>query len=380
LNLFLKVDTNNSGYITFTELADEIRKLAPDGSASGRADEDDDLLCRLARNLLFINCVAPEEGTARAAAAAMKTLPAPDSRFKDDGKHVELYLKYFTDDRHLDGKEPPGAKRKIALRWLYAALEKFSEGDHQYQLPIKFLLGSWRLWKDSSNPREEEFRKLKKFAQKKFDIIGEDFEAWIFEKPDDLAKAYEDPWDARATRGLNKQDWERAFQFLQVLKTKLVVPVLVGGQRYKVCSKKEHGNDGDEHCRASMSESRAREVVNTLQQLRSGKDVPWSKLRTFLDARLFWTSRDGSHCTCWSFPRFRRCKHTLAEDVFCCRREMPKEVDPAPIAAVPKNRRPRTGDRYSKQPMQADDEIAEWQQMLLHMGNRGPKSKRQRCR
>jgi len=180
LNLFLKVDTNNSGYITFTELADEIRKLAPDGSASGRADEDDDLLCRLARNLLFINCVAPEEGTARAAAAAMKTLPAPDSRFKDDGKHVELYLKYFTDDRHLDGKEPPGAKRKIALRWLYAALEKFSEGDHQYQLPIKFLLGSWRLWKDSSNPREEEFRKLKKLAEKKLDIIGEDFERDVF--------------------------------------------------------------------------------------------------------------------------------------------------------------------------------------------------------
>jgi len=138
------------------------------------------LLCRLARNLLSINLLPAEEGTARAAAAAMKTLPAPDSKFKDDSKDVELYLKHFTDDRHLDGKAPKGAKRKNALRWLYAALDKFSEGDHQYQLPIKFLLGSWRLWEKNDDPNEKEFMKLKKFAEKKLDIIGVDFERDVF--------------------------------------------------------------------------------------------------------------------------------------------------------------------------------------------------------
>jgi len=273
LEAFQDVDTNNSGFITFKELAAVIRKLAPDGTAigqegegeridwtkadieivfnamdqdgdgkvyfeefigwvfgdkqklqrstSGQAamtprglkqemikrtstaatsvadedgedededdeDEEDDegdkekMLCRLARNLLFINLMPAEEGTARAAAAAMKTLPAPDSKFKDDCKHVELYLKHFTDDRHLDGKTPAGAKRKNALRWLYAALDRYSEGDKQYQLPIKFLLGSWRLWPENDDPNEKEFLKLKKFAEKKLDVIGVDYERDVF--------------------------------------------------------------------------------------------------------------------------------------------------------------------------------------------------------
>jgi len=167
------------------EEEDEEEEEEDEGEEEDEDEEDEEeedeeaLLCRLARNLLFVDLMPAEEGTAKAAAAAMKTLLAPDSKFKDDAKHVELYLKHFTDDRALDGKAPPGAKRQNALRWLKAALERFSEGDHQYQLPIKFLLGSWRLWPDNQKP-EKEFEKLKKFASEKLDAIGVDFEKDVF--------------------------------------------------------------------------------------------------------------------------------------------------------------------------------------------------------
>jgi len=46
---------------------------------------------------------------------------------------------------------------------------------------VKYLLGSWRLWPKNDDGNEEQFVKLKRFAEKKLDVIGIDFERDIYE-------------------------------------------------------------------------------------------------------------------------------------------------------------------------------------------------------
>ena len=80
----------------------------------------------------------------------------------------------------LAGQPPDGADRKKALQWLKDALLKISEAhDKSYQLPVKWLIGNWRLWPDEDegdSKKDPGFVDLKNLAIRKLDGIGKKYE------------------------------------------------------------------------------------------------------------------------------------------------------------------------------------------------------------
>ena len=98
-------------------------------------------------------------------------------------RHALLYLQNHAGaDRDLDGVAPKGADRKKALAWLKAAMSKISDGEKQYQLPVKWLIANWRLWPEPDNKEEEGFLDLKALAVKKLDGIGFKYEKQYVER------------------------------------------------------------------------------------------------------------------------------------------------------------------------------------------------------
>lgn len=125
--------------------------------------------------------IAPKEGTSRGAAAILEDLPPPDSASPDDAEHVAHYLHDFV-YRNCEGlgEAPANADRNVALHWLHSALERISEGQHEYKQPVKWLIANFRLWPDSKNPEERGFVALRDLALKKLDDIGLRYEQSVF--------------------------------------------------------------------------------------------------------------------------------------------------------------------------------------------------------
>jgi len=151
-----------------------------DDEDSDEYDEDDvdvKQLSMTGRNALWQKLMPARAGSAQDAAERMKTLKAPDPKRPEDHKHALLYLQNHAGaDRELDGVAPKGADRKKALSWLKAAMSKISDGEKSYQLPVKWLIGNWRLWPDPDRKDEEGFQDLKALAVKKLDGIGIKYE------------------------------------------------------------------------------------------------------------------------------------------------------------------------------------------------------------
>mmetsp|Transcript_4866 Transcript_4866/g.11388 ORF Transcript_4866/g.11388 Transcript_4866/m.11388 type:complete len:600 (+) Transcript_4866:19-1818(+) len=144
----------------------------------GELDEDDFKdLSMTSRNALWQKLMPARAGSAQDAAEKMKGLPPPDPKKPEEHKHALLYLQNHAGaSRDLDGEAPEGADRKKALAWLKAAMNKISDGDKSYALPVKWLIGNWRLWPDPENPSDEGFVGLKSLAIKKLDAIGVKYE------------------------------------------------------------------------------------------------------------------------------------------------------------------------------------------------------------
>ena len=144
---------------------------------SAQDDVDVKQLSMTGRNALWQKLMPARAGSAQDAAERMKTLKPPDPKRPEDHKHALLYLQNHAGaDRELDGVAPKGADRKKALSWLKAAMSKISDGEKSYQLPVKWLIGNWRLWPDPDRKDEEGFQDLKALAVKKLDGIGIKYE------------------------------------------------------------------------------------------------------------------------------------------------------------------------------------------------------------
>eukprot|EP00913_Durusdinium_trenchii_P024365 g22874.t1 len=149
------------------------------------AEEDEDIdvddkeftkLSQTGRSALWQKLMPAREGSAQDAAVRMKTLKPPNSKRPGDHKHALLYLQNHAGSNvELVGIKPPGADRQKALRWLKDALLRISEaGDKSYQLPVKWLIGNYRLWPDDD---DSGFVDLKHLAVEKLDAIGQKYEA-----------------------------------------------------------------------------------------------------------------------------------------------------------------------------------------------------------
>ena len=152
-----------------------------DGEDESSLDEEELAeLNRTGRSALWEKLMPARAGSAKDAAERMKTLAPPNPKQAGDHKHALLYLEnHAGGNTELIGIAPKGADRKKALRWLQDALLKISEShDKSYQLPVKWLIGNYRLWQedDDDPPDKDGFYALKNLAMKKLEPIGKKYE------------------------------------------------------------------------------------------------------------------------------------------------------------------------------------------------------------
>ncbi|CAJ1432485.1 unnamed protein product [Effrenium voratum] len=157
-----------------------------DEAEEGEDDGDDEsldakelyTLSQASRSAVWTKLMPAREGSAQDAAERMKSLKPPNPKRAGDHKHVLLYLQNHAGGRRdVDGEAPPGADRDKALRWLKDAMLKISEAhEKSYALPVKWLIGNWRLWPDPGDETERGFVELKSLAVKKLDVIGKKYE------------------------------------------------------------------------------------------------------------------------------------------------------------------------------------------------------------
>lgn len=138
-------------------------------------------LSQSGRSALWQRLMPAREGSAQDAAQRMKSLKPPNPKRPNDHKHALLYLQnHAGGNADLAGQPPDGADRKKALQWLKDALLKISEAhDKSYQLPVKWLIGNWRLWPDEDegdSKKDPGFVDLKNLAIRKLDGIGKKYE------------------------------------------------------------------------------------------------------------------------------------------------------------------------------------------------------------
>lgn len=169
------------------EEEEEADEEGDEGDEGDDYDEDEEeidektfnKLSQSGRSALWQRLMPAREGSAQDAAQRMKSLKPPNPKRPADHKHALLYLQnHAGGNSELAGIAPDGADRKKALQWLKDALLKISE-EHEkaYQLPVKWLIGNWRLWPDEDDDKKDPgFVDLKNLAIRKLDGIGKKYE------------------------------------------------------------------------------------------------------------------------------------------------------------------------------------------------------------
>jgi hypothetical protein len=115
--------------------------------------------------------------------------------------------------------------------------------------------------------------------------------------------------------------------------------------------------------RPAISRTQAAELIDLQLKLRRGEAISYQALDLYNSGRIFGHSDGHYTCSCWAFPPFRSCLHTLGHQLMSGSVAMPTKYDETRLSMAQKGpgRQPRGGGRYGKGVLIADNSSDEEQ-------------------